>query len=560
MTRRALEGSRGKTEAAAGPSWGAIALAALGLFYLNSLLTFQNVWPTPWVRLVPELAIEILLLLGALGLWRLAGFRLGAWPKAALCGLIFAAFVLRYIEVTAPPLFGRGLNLYWDVQHLPNLIALFWRAAGLPRAVLAAVGFLVGTGGLLWLIWLALGWLDRPLGRRCNRLAAVLCGVVAAAVFFGAMAADRSPLRRAFAIPATVIAGKHIGFVSEALRLRGADAATIADRFALTETASSDLAGLEGDPVFIVFLESYGTTAIDDPRHRPAVLAALDDLQARLRTAGWHGLSNRLVSPTFGGGSWWAHATLLSGARLTDQTLYSLFVTTDRETLVSRFNDAGYRSVAVQPGIQRQWPEGAFFRFDKIYDAEGLGYPGPDFGFWRIPDQYTLHRFATEELSRDGPPLFALIALIMSHMPFQPLPPYVADWSRLDAGQAYDPEATRRLVAQEADWSDLSRSYVEALRYSFRILGDFILDRLPQNALVVVIGDHQPPALLTGEGKPWTVPIHLLSRNPARLAPFRAYGYRPGLIPDSTGTRGMETFFADFLHAYDSASSTQAER
>ena len=85
-------------------------MAGLGLVYLNSLLTFQNVWPTPWVRLVPELAVEVLILLGAIGLLRLAGVRLGAWLKAVLCLLLFAGFVLRYIEVTAPPLFGRGLK------------------------------------------------------------------------------------------------------------------------------------------------------------------------------------------------------------------------------------------------------------------------------------------------------------------------------------------------------------------------------------------------------------------------------------------------------------------
>lgn len=533
-------------------------MAGLGLVYLNSLLTFQNVWPTPWVRLVPELAVEVLILLGAIGLLRLAGVRLGAWLKAVLCLLLFAGFVLRYIEVTAPPLFGRGLNLYWDVQHLPNLIALFWRSASLPQALLATAGFLAGIALLVWLIWLALTWIDRVLAPRRGQVAAILCGAVAAAVFTTAMAANVGPLRRAFAIPATTIAGKHIGFVSEAFRLRRAGAAAIAERFALSDAAGSDLAGLEGDPVFIIFIESYGTTAIDDPRHRPAVVPALRALQARVGEAGWHSLSNRLVSPTFGGGSWWAHATLLSGARLTDQTLYSLFVTTDRETLVSQFNEAGYRSVAVQPGIQRHWPEGAFFRFDKIYDAKGLRYPGPDFGFWRIPDQYSLRRFETEELSRDGQPLFALIALIMSHMPFQPLPPYLADWSRLDGGQAYDPEATRQLVEQEPDWSDLSGSYVEALDYTLRILGDFIVDSLPRNALVVVVGDHQPPALLTGENQPWTVPIHLLSRNPARLAPFRTEGYRPGLIPDKSGTKGMERFFADFLRAYDS--DAQARR
>ena len=69
---------------------------------------------------------------------------------------------------------------------------------------------------------------------------------------------------------------------------------------------------------------------------------------------------------------------------------------------------------------------------------------GPRFGWFDIPDQYTLRRFAAHELTPGHAPLFAQIVLVSSHTPFAPVPPYLADWS--DAG-AYKTVAAERLDA-----------------------------------------------------------------------------------------------------------------
>src|SRR3546814_9397823 len=68
------------------------------------------------------------------------------------------------------------------------------------------------------------------------------------------------------------------------------------------------------------------------------------------------------------------------------------------------------------PGIQRHWPEGKFYGFDTIYDAAALDYRGPEFGWWRIPDQYTLDFLYRRELRAPGrQPVFAVMATVMSH-------------------------------------------------------------------------------------------------------------------------------------------------
>jgi len=50
----------------------------------------------------------------------------------------------------------------------------------------------------------------------------------------------------------------------------------------------------------------------------------------------------------------------------------------------------------------------------------------------------------------------------------------------------------------------------------------------------------------------WTVPIHVLSRDPDLVEPFIGAGYVDRLMPTQTGpSQGMETFLPRFLAAFD---------
>lgn len=533
---------------------------ALVLFYLNGSLAFQNLWPTPWIRLVPELAVEVLVLLALLALLRSAGWRPGRRAKLSLAVLLLLAVVLRYTEVTAPPLFGRALNLYWDVRHLPNLIELFWRSMALPGVLMVLLGVPALVALSVWLNWRCLAFADRILGWSTARRVAVALPILAGLVYAASFVPGLGELRRAFSVPASVIAAKQIGLAVEAHRLRHASPEELDALFGPRLAVREEPVGLDGENIFIVFLESYGTTLFDTPDYATAIAPAFEAFAARLEAAGWHAASRRLISPTFGGGSWFAHGTLLSGARLSDQSLYNLFLTTGRETLVSRFEATGYRTVALMPGTQRQWPEGAAFGFDRIYDAKALNYRGPDFGYWRIPDQFSLHRLREAELTQIGQPLFALVVLISSHMPFHPLPPYVEDWSLLGSGIAYDPEETAALVAQEPDWSRLGVRYARAMADNFALIGDYLENAIPANSLVVLVGDHQPPGIVAGKNQPWTVPIHILSRAPTRLEPFLDQGYQAGLRPTAESTIFMEDFTRAFLAALGSNDRSSSRR
>src|SRR3546814_7024042 len=101
-----------------------------------------------------------------------------------------------------------------------------------------------------------------------------------------------------------------------------------------------------------------------------------------------------------------------------------------------------------------------------------------------------------------------------------PLPPYVEDWTRLSDGAAFDEKAPQ----PAAGWSDPGHDYRRAVRYDLDLFAGFALHRLPENALLIVLGDHQPPAAASGATASHDVPIHVLSRRPALIRPYLADG------------------------------------
>jgi hypothetical protein len=204
------------------------------------------------------------------------------------------------------------------------------------------------------------------------------------------------------------------------------------------------------------------------------------------------------------------------------------------------------------PGIKKPDPEAAFWGFDQHYFDADLGYAGPEFGWFNIPDQFTLRQFSTHELTPEHGPLFAQIVLVSSHTPFAPVPPYLDDWR--DAGD-YKTVAEKdwtRIYAQP-DWNDLDQPYLDSIAYDLKTLGAW-LKGLDRDALVIILGDHQPPEITRVAGQPWTVPVYVLSRDAALVQPFASLGYTPGDTPPARDNpEGMEKFLGEFLSAFSVA-------
>jgi hypothetical protein len=524
-------------------------MAVLGIVLLAALFLPARGPVTHSLAIEWRPSAELAGLLFLIAMVALAGPRLVAARGFALvlALLVVGAALLNFADAAAPSLLGRDLNLYWDLQHLPSLFGLARESAGLWSASVAVALLLVG---MILLIGAAY-WMWRKVlatfaDRRIAIAAAVILGVALDLTSF--VAAEQRPLATGLG---TDIA-RHAAAFARVWRMQAEAGSPLPTALASSGPPSSNLMGLKGRDVYLVYVESYGTTVFDTPEFRSALREPMTQFEATLRASGYSVASNRLVSPTFGGGSWLAHATLASGVRLDDPVLYSQLLRSGRKLLPGYFKDAGWRAVDIMPGTKTPAPEARAWGFDREIDAAELGYHGPSFGWFAIPDQFTLDR-ATAIREALGPeaPVFTQIVLVSSHMPFAPVPPYLADWR--DAGAfATVPAADWDEILRTPDWTVLAPGYLKALKYDFAVLGDWLAKHLVGNELVILLGDHQPPAVVGGELQQWTVPIHVLSRDPELVSAFIAAGYTAGLVPPrAPPPRGMETFLPSFLAAFD---------
>jgi hypothetical protein len=203
----------------------------------------------------------------------------------------------------------------------------------------------------------------------------------------------------------------------------------------------ANLAALERSDVIVLFMESYGRVTYDRPEIASVVNPAREHFATAARETGREVISTFVTSPTFGGSSWFAHSSLMSGIQVKDPDRYALLLTQHRPTLASTFKAAGYRAVAVMPGLKQSWPEGAFYGFDKIYDMQALDYRGPQFGWWRIPDQFSLAALDAREIQpQPRKPLFVFFPTVNTHMPFRPTPPLQEDWARVLSAKPFGDE------------------------------------------------------------------------------------------------------------------------
>jgi hypothetical protein len=313
----------------------------------------------------------------------------------------------------------------------------------------------------------------------------------------------------------------------------------------------TDFSQVKGADVFVVFIESYGAVSYE----RPNIASALEPSRAALASA-IHETNRDVVSalvesPTFGGSSWLAHVSLLSGVEVRDPETNARLLTERRDTLVRAFGRGGFRTVGLMPGMRQRWPEGVFYGFDEIYGADRLAYRGPEFGWFALPDQFSLFALDALEMSRPArPPLFVFFPTISTHFPFRPTPPYQPDWRRMSSEQPYDGPDIVRAYAREPDWTHFAPGYAEAMAYDFACIGGYLRRHPDRDLVMIVLGDHQPPAAVTGEGVSWNVPIHIIASRPHILERLSTSGFRRGLAPPGRALARMHALVPILLDAF----------
>jgi hypothetical protein len=461
--------------------------------------------------------------------------------------LAAAMLLLKLADLGIGIAFQRPFNPYLDVKILTD----GWNLLSGSVGVREAVG-IICAGLLAWLLIIALLYWSlggfRNLSVDTRRRSAIGSGVV-------------------------LLVGLTLFAVQDDRRNLGVDAPTfpyIVNRIEMVRESSADLDRFEGElarvgvssgrhfsalsgmDVVLVFVESYGRSAIEDPPYAARVHDRLAAVERQIEASGLQARSGWLTSPTVGGLSWLAHGTLLSGLWVGNQSRYDRMITSERRTLNSLFRASGWRTAAVMPAITLDWPESAYFGYDHVHAAAGLGYKGKPFNWVTMPDQYTLAAFERLERPQGHQPVMAEIALISSHAPWTPIPSLV-DWDKIGDGTIFNGQAESGDPAPVV-WADPERvrsQYAASIDYALETLGSYMA-RYGENTLFILLGDHQPASIITGEGASRDVPVHIVAGNPEVLKRLDRWKWQPGMLPaKETPVYRMDEFRQKFVESFD---------
>jgi hypothetical protein len=502
---------------------------------LNALanLRYPGAEPPAWF-LLPSLDVTVVLLaFAALGFFRL---RVPRGATMALAVALIFVRVLRTSEALVQLNYYRPLNLYLDVPLVADLARLMRSTVRLPTLLGAALAALLTLALLTFATTWALGYTQRYLATGWPARA-VLAAVVLLAAALSPLWRTADPrlamgLFGSSIVPRLVDQVRYAVSASALRRAKSIELGAVQERLQRTP---SDLQKLHGADVLLFLIESYGDTVYHRPEFRQRIATAHRAFATRVEGAGYSVATGLVGAPIYGGGSWFAHATLATGLRVGDGLDFGLLRATrpHPRTMAWFFRQAGYRTVLVQPGTTRPWPEGEVHGFDRRYYSFDLEYRGPRFGWATMPDQYVIDYIHRRELAVAAQPLFVQYALVSSHAPWSEQPTVVDDWSRLQGGTIFRQLAPRRF---DVPWEKLQQggpAYMEALVYDFDVLARYLSQLVTRDTLVLVMGDHQPAASITGQDPSWAVPVHVLSRERGLVELFTSDGdeWTPGMTP-----------------------------
>ena len=437
-------------------------------------------------------------------------------------------------------LYREHFSLLRDLRHLPGFMAmisgvdLFMDPAGAALLLLVAAGLALAIGlGLLALFKLltdypSFGTLRRDSSKR-RRTGLVLTAIllVQLLLFPGEVPTLRliASVGAFFQAPGTPAVSR----LEAAKTMHGTDEPVLQPE----QTVSYRFPGIRDGDVHLFIVESYGHTLYSNPEHKRAMVPVYTSLQQEIESQGYSIRSGFLRSPAFGGRSWLADATMLTGIQVETQELYDQLPLSGGRNLSHIFEDAGYYRLMAAPGTRQAGEEWRnFYRFSSYLFRYDFEYRGPFVSFGAMPDQYLLY-YSGEQLKSIDTPVFALYILVSTHVPFEVIPEYIPDWERLAGGEIYAEGHLREFQNNWLSGSEYPEGFIAGVDYSLRSIVGYIDRYLQDGSLAIIIGDHQPRIPVSERESTYSVPVHFLSRDAELLARLPAEHFDQGLRPEA---------------------------
>jgi sulfatase-like protein len=529
-------------------------LGTWALFDVMLNLRYPGEEPVFWY-LLPS--IDVVVVFVYLGLFAASGRTMPVAVRVALVVWFFGVRLLRLGDGLQEVYFSQPFHLASDLALAPELARFVYSTLSwwqLALGVLLLLLTLAALGvGLYRGLTLAERYLKEP--RHWQFAAGVAVASFVATFAVGRPVQYRRLFWAGFAASSVPRLRNEATFSFNVLSGRAKFASHIEATQSKWRRTPTDLKQLQGRNVLLFVVESYGETVFRRPSYVAATRALYDGFEHDLAARGFGMATGVLASSTYGGRSWLANATLSTGIRTSDQLEYALLLAKKPKAIAKFFEAAGYRTVLVQPGTTRPWPKGEFYGFDQRYYAWSFDYAGPSFGWATMPDQYVVDFVHRREVSAARQPLFVEYVLVSSHAPWSIQPQLVDDWSRLKDGAVFK---RMKKVTYPIEWpkfQNASEAYIRSIDYDMVLLKQYLAANVLDDSLIIILGDHQPVADVNGHTESRGVPVHVLSRNHASLAPFYARGYRPGMRPGPEARlAGLESFLPDFLSDFSTGS------
>jgi hypothetical protein len=438
------------------------------------------------------------------------------------------------------------INLYWDIRNTPTRAEMLAFVAQSRTA-------LHRLRSVLWrcplLIYFPVRWAFRSCGRgdtACARASrADRCCPWHLAALDAQRVDERVPSAVSVAQPSTAAYVRQAWKVASEIQ-RGGER-----RLPAVPEIHSDLSRVAGADVVLLFIESYGAVSWDRPAFSRALAPGRAELTSAIADTGRAVVTAYVQSPTFGGKSWLAHISLLSGVDVLDEDTNAALMSEKQHTLVTEFGSRGYRTIAIMPGLQREWPEGSFYGFNEIYGADRLRIAGPNSGGGTSPINSQSHAWTNcSSLRRSTRRCSCSCHRSAATRRFCPRLPYQPDWKRVLTPKPYDEVILERAWSERPDWTDLGPGYVKAMQYVYTTLTGYLRLRPDRDFVMIIVGDHQPPAAVSGEGATWNVPIHVVTSRRAVLDQLVEHGFRDGLAPQRPVVTSMAGLMPMLLNAF----------
>ncbi len=81
------------------------------------------------------------------------------------------------------------------------------------------------------------------------------------------------------------------------------------------------------------------------------------------------------------------------------------------------------------------------------------------------------------------------------------------------------------------DSADVKTAYGQSIQYSLRALISFVQTLHDNNLVLILLGDHQPAAIVSGSGASHDVPITIIAHDPHVMSRISSWGWQDGMLP-----------------------------